>query len=99
MLNAAEAGTPVAVLCRQHGMDAFMMFRLKELEEENRRLKKMCAERVAPNDMLPTDLLTRGCFFSTIRKINIGDKYEPKFFLWQHHAVLIKICGVLSAIH
>jgi putative transposase len=58
-LNQAEAGTPVAELCREHGMsdatfykwrakfggmDVSMMARLKELEEENRRLKKMYAE-------------------------------------------------------
>lgn len=59
ILNEAEAGTPVPELCRQHGMstasfykwrakyggmDISMMSRLKELEEENRRLKKMYAE-------------------------------------------------------
>ncbi len=59
ILNQAEAGTPVAELCREHGMsdatfykwrakfggmDVSMMTRLKELEEENRRLKKMYAE-------------------------------------------------------
>ena len=59
ILNEAEAGTAVSELCRQHGMssasfykwrakyggmDASMMSRLKELEEENRRLKKMYAE-------------------------------------------------------
>ena len=59
ILNEAEAGTPVPELCRQHGMssasfykwrakyggmDASMMSRLKELEEENRRLKKTYAE-------------------------------------------------------
>ena len=59
ILNEAEAGTPVPELCRQHGMssasfykwrakyggmDASMMSRLKELEEKNRRLKKMYAE-------------------------------------------------------
>ena len=59
ILNEAEAGTPVPELCRQHGMssasfykwrakyggmDASMMSRLKELDEENRRLKKMYAE-------------------------------------------------------
>ncbi len=58
-MNQAEAGTPVAELCREHdmrdatfykwrakfgGMDVSMMARLKELEEENRRLKKMYAE-------------------------------------------------------
>ena len=55
----AEAGTSAAELCREHGMsdatfykwrakfggmDVSMMARLKELEEENRRLKKMYAE-------------------------------------------------------
>ena len=59
ILNQAEAGIPVAELCREHGMsdatfykwrakfggmDVSMMARLKELEEENRRLKKMYAE-------------------------------------------------------
>jgi putative transposase len=59
ILKQAEAGTPVPELCREHGMsnatfykwrakyggmDASMLARLKELEEENRRLKKMYAE-------------------------------------------------------
>ncbi len=59
ILKQAEAGAPVPELCREHGMssasfykwrakyggmDASMVSRLKELEEENRRLKKMYAE-------------------------------------------------------
>jgi putative transposase len=59
ILNQGEAGTAVADLCREHGMssatfykwrakyggmDASLMARLKELEDENRRLKKMYAE-------------------------------------------------------
>lgn len=59
ILKQADGGTPVPELCREHGMssalfyrwrskfggmDASMMARLKELEEENRRLKKMYAE-------------------------------------------------------
>lgn len=59
ILKQAEAGVPVPELCREHGMssatfykwrakyggmDASMMARMKELEEENRRLKKMYAE-------------------------------------------------------
>lgn len=59
ILKQAEAGTPVPQLCREHGMssatfykwrakyggmDTSMMARLKELEDENRRLKKMYAE-------------------------------------------------------
>lgn len=59
ILKQAEAGTPIPELCREHGMsaasfykwrakyggmDASLMARMKELEEENRRLKKMYAE-------------------------------------------------------
>ncbi|MCP5291572.1 MAG: transposase [Burkholderiales bacterium] len=60
ILKQAEAGVPVPdELCREHsmsnatfykwhsrygGMDASMIARLKELEEDNRRLKKMYAE-------------------------------------------------------
>ena len=59
ILKQAESGTPVPALCREHGMsnasfykwrakfggmDASMIKRLKELEDENRRLKKMYAD-------------------------------------------------------
>jgi len=59
ILKQAESGVSVPELCREHnignstfykwrakygGMDASMMKRLKELEDENRRLKKMYAE-------------------------------------------------------
>lgn len=59
ILKEAESGICVPDLCRTHGMsdatfykwrakfggmDASMMKRMKELEEENRRLKKMYAE-------------------------------------------------------
>lgn len=59
ILKQAENGTLIPTLCRDHGMssatfykwrakyggmDASMIGRLKELEEENRRLKKMYAE-------------------------------------------------------
>ncbi|ADP96856.1 transposase [Marinobacter adhaerens] len=59
ILKQAENGVPVPELCRENGMssasfykwpakfggmDTSMMKRLKELEDENRRLKKMYAE-------------------------------------------------------
>ena len=59
ILKQAEAGKPVPELCREHGMssatfykwrskfggmDASMVARLKELEAENAKLKKMYAE-------------------------------------------------------
>ena len=59
ILKQNESGTSVVDLCREHGMsdatfykwrakfggmDASLMKRMKELEDENRRLKKMYAE-------------------------------------------------------
>ena len=59
ILKQAEAGSSIPELCREHGMssasfykwrskyggmDASLMARLKELEDENRRFKKMYAE-------------------------------------------------------
>ena len=56
VLKQAEAGTAVPDLCREHGvstatfykwrakfggMDMSLMAKMKELEDENRRLKKM----------------------------------------------------------
>ena len=67
ILKQAEAGTPVPELCREHGMssatfykwrskfggmDASMMARMKELEEENRRLKKMYAEERLKSEII-----------------------------------------------
>jgi len=58
-LKQQEAGVVVAQLCREHGfsaatfykwrskyggMDVSLMRRIKDLEDENRRLKKMYAE-------------------------------------------------------
>ena len=59
ILKEAEAGVPIQDLCRQHGfskssfykwrakysgMDASDLKRLKDLEEENRKLKQMYAD-------------------------------------------------------
>lgn len=59
ILKQAESGVPIPELCREHGMsnssfykwrskyggmDASLMARMKELEEENRRLKRIYAE-------------------------------------------------------
>jgi putative transposase len=56
VLKQSEGGTPVPDLCREHGissatfykwrakfggMDVSLMAKMKELEEENRRLKKL----------------------------------------------------------
>ena len=59
ILKQAEAGTPAREVCREHGissatfykwhskyagMDSSLMARMRELEAENARLKKMHAE-------------------------------------------------------
>lgn len=83
ILKQAEGGAPVPELCREHGMssatfykwrakfggmDASMMARLKELEDENRRLKKMYAEErfVMPPSRIPISNAT------TARCVTIG---------------------------
>ena len=67
ILKQAEAGTPVPALCREHGMssasfykwrakfggmDASLMSEMKDMAEENRRLKKMYVEMSMQNDLL-----------------------------------------------
>ncbi len=67
VLKQAEAGTSVPELCREHGissatfykwrskfggMDASLMSQLKELQDENRRLKKLYVEAQLSTDLL-----------------------------------------------
>jgi putative transposase len=67
VLKQAEAGTAVPDLCREHGistatfykwrskygcMDVSLMTRMKELEEENRRLKKLYIEAQIKADIV-----------------------------------------------
>ena len=67
ILKQAKNGTPVPELCREYGMssatfykwrakyggmDASLMARLKELEKDNQRLKKMYAEAQMKADVL-----------------------------------------------
>ena len=74
ILKQAEAGTPIPNLCREHGMssatfykwkskyggmDLSMMTRLKELETENARLKRMYADERLKSDILQDALLKK----------------------------------------
>jgi putative transposase len=67
ILKQAECGTPLSALCREHGMsaasfykwrskyggmDTSMISRMRELESENARLKKMYAEVQLQNDLI-----------------------------------------------
>ena len=71
MLKQAEAGVACADICREHGvsaatfykwkakyggMDTSMMKRLRELEEENSRLKRMYANAAMNNEILKETL-------------------------------------------
>lgn len=66
-LREAEAGLPVKELCRRHGFSEASYYlwrskfggmnvpdakRLKELETENSRLKKLLAEQVLENEVI-----------------------------------------------
>jgi putative transposase len=67
VLKQAEVGTPVSQLCREHGissatfykwrskfdgMAASLMSQLKELQDENRRLKKIYADAQLSAELL-----------------------------------------------
>ena len=67
ILKQAEGGTPVSELCREHGMssasfykwrakfggmDASLIAEMKDMAEQNRRLKRMYAEMSMQNDLL-----------------------------------------------
>ena len=75
ILKQAEAGAPVPDVCRENGissatfykwrskyggMDASLMARLKELEDENRRLKKMYAEERLKAEIIKEALEKKG---------------------------------------
>jgi putative transposase len=71
VLKEAEGGIPVPELCRTHGissatfykwrakfggMDVSLMTRMRELEEENRRLKKLYVDAQLSADLLRESL-------------------------------------------
>jgi putative transposase len=67
ILKQGESGVPVSTLCREHGMssasyykwrtkfggmDASLISRMKELERENARLKRMYTDALLDADIL-----------------------------------------------
>jgi len=67
ILKEAEAGRPIAELCRQHGISDVTFYkwrskfgglevsearRLKQIEEENQRLKRLVADQALDIQML-----------------------------------------------
>lgn len=82
ILRQAEGGVPVPVLSREHkmsnasfykwrakygGMDASMISKMKALEDENRRLKKMYAEMSMQTELLKEALGKNDAVISTPR--------------------------------
>jgi putative transposase len=76
ILKQAEGGTPVSELYREHGMssasfykwrakfggmDASLITEMKDMAEQNRRLKKMYAELIMQNDLLKEALGSAIC--------------------------------------
>jgi putative transposase len=103
ILKQAEAGTPVAELCREHGMsnasfykwrsrfggmDASMMTRLKELEDENRRLKKMYAEERLKAEIIQEAMAKSGDAIES-KADGAGCSQEPEC---QHTFCLPVVC-------
>jgi putative transposase len=85
ILKQADADSPVPELCREHGMssasfykwrakygdmDASMMSRLKELEDENRRLKKMYAEERLKSEIIQLAIKDTGLTDFLLRESN-----------------------------
>jgi putative transposase len=82
ILKQAKAGSTVAELCREQGissakfykwrsklggMDASLMARMKELEDENRCLKKLYVEAQLSADLLKEALAKNGDVIATTR--------------------------------
>ena len=74
ILKQSSAGVPIPELCREHGissatfykwrskyggMDTALMTRLKELEAENRQLKKMYAEERLKAEVIQEAMLKK----------------------------------------
>ena len=79
ILKQAEAGSPIPEVCREHGMstatfykwrakfggmNASLMARMKKLEEENRRLKKMYADERIKAEIVAEALANSGSAIS-----------------------------------
>ena len=91
VLKQAEAGTAVPDLCREHGissatfykwrskfggMDVSLMTRMKELEEENRRLKKLYIEAQIKADIVAETLAKNCKSIAPTRGGQMGDRGE-----------------------
>jgi putative transposase len=96
-LKLNETGSKVQDLCREYGfssaqfyqwrtkfggMDASLMKRMKELEDENRRLKKMYAEEK------PSPICARNCCKKVVKP---SQRKEMAKWLFKEHGVSIRL--------
>jgi len=113
ILKQAEGGTPVPEICREHGissatfykwrakyggMDALMMARLKELEEENRRLKKMYAEEKLKAEVVKEALEKSGKAIPAqgdgeTSGIRESDEHSPSLRSFRYQRNLLPLSG------
>ena len=90
ILKQAENGVPVADLCREHGMssasfykwrskyggmDASLMARMKELDEENKRLKSWRDQRTSPVGRFPRTTYAEKSMQNDLLKEALGKKW------------------------
>ena len=95
ILKQAEGGVPVSELCRDHGMssasfykwrakfggmDASLIAEMKDMAEQNRRLKKMYAEMSMQNELLNYPITTT----ATECKYGIACRCLAQDILGQH---------------
>jgi putative transposase len=113
ILKQAEAGTPAPALCREHGissatfykwrakfggMDASLMARMKELEDENRRLKKMVAEERLKAEIVTEALQKSGEAILPTRDGPMGSpaqirQYHPGLRRVRHQPDMLPLCA------
>ena len=89
ILRQAEGGMPVAELCREHGMssasfykwrakyggmDASLISQMKAIEDENRRLKRMYADRCGIGS---TERQGKSFFTNSLYKPPAGQREVP----------------------
>ncbi len=110
ILKQAEGGIPIPELCREHGMssasfykwrakyggmDASLMRRLKELESENSRLKKMYAEiadwliRLTQCEGIWLEPQGFGVTTTSVPIWGLGGITPNQKLKWQHETALI----------